>query len=221
MRAFIPIATMIAGLCPASVSRAAEIQGQYLEARTCDVYTGPCFANGEMGLAGKEALLAWKVDRGSWNGTDLAGLSVALALKADNSLGEDGVFPMQPGRIKSVILVDEQADDEQQAALVSFVKETASRYTGDVRKIETVPMSLTSNQITSVAEFRAGEVAEIRTRSFGGHDCVCSNELVFYKPSDRRALSPAGLFAHAVVFGRGLKFHLDAERIAERLSGDI
>ena len=41
----------------------AEISGEYLEARSCDVWTGPCFANGEIGLSGKEAVLAWKVDK--------------------------------------------------------------------------------------------------------------------------------------------------------------
>jgi ATP-dependent DNA ligase len=71
-----------------------QIRGQYLEARTCDVFTGPCFANGEMGMAGKEAVLGWKVSDGSWNGVPLSGLTVALVLKGDNTLGDDGVFPM-------------------------------------------------------------------------------------------------------------------------------
>ena len=35
----------------------AEISGDYLEVRTCDVYTGPCFGNAEMSLAGKEAVM--------------------------------------------------------------------------------------------------------------------------------------------------------------------
>ncbi|MGD9858142.1 MAG: DUF1326 domain-containing protein, partial [Planctomycetaceae bacterium] len=104
-------------LAPPS-SQAVEIRGQYLESRTCDVYTGPCFANGEMGLVGKEAVLAWKVDEGGWNGTDLQGLSVALVLKAEKTLGNDGVFPMQPGRIDSVIIVDVYATESQQQALV-------------------------------------------------------------------------------------------------------
>ena len=39
--------------------QAADVTGQYLESRTCDVWTGPCFANAEMNLGGKTALLAW------------------------------------------------------------------------------------------------------------------------------------------------------------------
>jgi hypothetical protein len=58
----------LAVLSLVSTGAAAEISGEYLEARTCDVYTGPCFANGEVGIAGKEAVMAWKVDEGKWAG---------------------------------------------------------------------------------------------------------------------------------------------------------
>lgn len=45
---------------------AATIKGDYAEFRTADVYTGPCFANGEVGLTGEEAVLAWHVTSGTW-----------------------------------------------------------------------------------------------------------------------------------------------------------
>ena len=52
---------------------AAAISGDYLEARTSDVYTGPCFANGEVNLAGREAVVAWRVREGSWQGVAVDG----------------------------------------------------------------------------------------------------------------------------------------------------
>ena len=53
---------LLAGL---SISMAAqEIRGDYLETRSADVYTGQCFANGEVNLVGKEAILAWHVQSG-------------------------------------------------------------------------------------------------------------------------------------------------------------
>ena len=66
---------------------AANISGEYIEARTCNVYTGPCFANAEMGLAGKEALMAWKVDKGQWNGVNVDGLGAAVIVTAENTIG--------------------------------------------------------------------------------------------------------------------------------------
>ena len=47
---------LIVGTAPLS---AAGITGKYIEARTCDVWTGPCFANAEMGMGGKHAVLGW------------------------------------------------------------------------------------------------------------------------------------------------------------------
>ena len=44
----------------ATTARAANITGEYLEARTCSVYTGPCFANAEMGLAVADHLEEWR-----------------------------------------------------------------------------------------------------------------------------------------------------------------
>ncbi len=60
----------------------AAIQGEYIEARSADVYTGPCFANGEVGLRGNQAILGWKVRQGSWNGIALEGLSVVGVVRA-------------------------------------------------------------------------------------------------------------------------------------------
>ena len=44
---------------------AGEITGFYMETRTCQVYTGPCFANAEVGLSGKNAIMAWSVKNGA------------------------------------------------------------------------------------------------------------------------------------------------------------
>ena len=53
-----------------------NIYGDYVEARTADVYTGPCFANSEVGLTGELAVFGWRVTKGSWSGVDLDGLGV-------------------------------------------------------------------------------------------------------------------------------------------------
>ena len=87
MRNVLFLLATVAILPASSAGLAAEISGEYLEARSCDVYTGPCFANAEMGLAGKDALMAWKVDEGSWKGVSLDGLKVALVLKCPGNVG--------------------------------------------------------------------------------------------------------------------------------------
>src|SRR5437762_1985742 len=132
MRSIGLLSGCLAALGIVSTGAAAEISGEYLEARTCDVYTGPCFANGEIGIAGKEAVMAWKVDEGQWAGEDLAGLGVALVITANDTLGFGGTrFSTRPDKITAVILVDEKANEDQQAALVQFVKQSAPHLTTD------------------------------------------------------------------------------------------
>lgn len=174
----------VAGLAMnlSSLASAARITGEYLEARTCNVYTGPCFANAEMDLSGKEALMAWKVDKGSWKDVELDGLGVALIVQSQGTLGYDGIFPMKAGKVQSVILVDKEATKKQHDALVAFVKDSAKELTQDVRKVVTVPMSLKNDHIDMVGSFKAGGLAEIKTRKLTQADCVCTNEVVYYQP---------------------------------------
>src|ERR1051325_1076499 len=67
---------------------AQEIRGDYMETRSADVYTGQCFANGEVNLVGNEAILAWHVQDGAWDGVQLDGLTVAAAVRAKATLGD-------------------------------------------------------------------------------------------------------------------------------------
>ena len=50
------------------VAAQAKVNGDYVESRSADVYTGQCFANGEVGLSGDQAILAWHIRSGSWDG---------------------------------------------------------------------------------------------------------------------------------------------------------
>uniref|UniRef100_A0A7C2NY60 DUF1326 domain-containing protein n=1 Tax=Schlesneria paludicola TaxID=360056 RepID=A0A7C2NY60_9PLAN len=191
MRSLVWSAVSVCLLGSATVS-AGQISGEYLEARTCDVYTGPCFANAEMDLAGKEALMAWKVEEGGWNNVSLAGLSVAVVANSEKTMGDTGVFRMKAGRIKAVILVDERANPAQQAALVEFVKATAKEYTQNIVKVQPVAMTLENDHLAGKGVFAAGDVAKIETRGLQKGDCVCTNEMVFYQPLTKVAdFSPA------------------------------
>src|SRR5215467_10246491 len=64
------------------------IKGQYLETRSADVYVGQCFANGEVNTTGQEAIVAWHISEGKWDGVALDGLTVVGAIKAQATLGD-------------------------------------------------------------------------------------------------------------------------------------
>jgi hypothetical protein len=181
MRTFTFAAAALLLSAPFAVA-APRISGEYLESRTCDVYTGPCFANGEMDLAGRKAVMAWKVDAGEWNGVSLDGLGAALVVRAERTLGEDDVFAMKPGRVRAVILVDESASREQQEALVAFVRDSAGPLAKEVVGVDRVPFVLENDHVASVGVLKLGNVAHVETRALAEGDCVCTNEIVFYNP---------------------------------------
>jgi hypothetical protein len=183
---------------------APRISGDYLEARTCDVYTGPCFANGEIGLTGHEAVMAWKVDEGAWAGRDLKGLCVALVVKANDTLGFGGTFTSNPDVIKSVLLTDAKATPEQAAALVQFVKDQAPSLTREIQKVQSAPLSLTNDFVSGKGKFTAGTVAKIETRGLKGSDCVCSNESVIYPPLSKVENVKAAYTVDMTYAGTGL-----------------
>jgi hypothetical protein len=182
MRGLCSIGACAAMLLTCSAAGAGQISGEYLEARSCDVFTGPCFANAQMGSAGKEAVMAWKVDEGRWQGVPVAGLGVAVVLNSEGTLGYDGVFPMKAGEVKSVILVDEKATAQQQTALIDFVRHSTNDMLGSVQTIKRVPISLSNDHLAGKGVFKAGEVARIETRPMKRADCCCTNERKFYLP---------------------------------------
>src|SRR5678815_5855020 len=116
------IGTTIAVLAFSVPFFAQQISGDYVETRSADVYTGQCFANGEVNLVGNQAILAWRVQIGSWNGVALDGLSVAAAVRANATLGDPYADPYPA---QSVLLVDDQANPQQRAALEAFARHMA------------------------------------------------------------------------------------------------
>lgn len=160
--------------------QAAGITGQYLEARTCDVWTGPCFANAEMSMAGKHAVMAWKIDKGSSQDVSLDGLSVVAIISARDTLGLQ-----QTGPSKAVLIVDSKATDTQRKALIAMVKEHGGELLQNVIAVQSAPIELTMCECKNdaCAIMKAGNLARVETRCIDGkHDKACGNESEFYPP---------------------------------------
>jgi len=186
MRIYLPVILLVLVLSSLPIA-AQQIRGDYLETRSADVYTGQCFANGEVNLVGNEAILAWHVQSGSWEGVPLPGLTVAAAVRAKSTLGDPYENPYPA---KSVLLVDEQATEAQRAALVKFAKHMGGELLRNVEQVVPVPMELVvSAEHHGSAMLRAGQFATVETRSIGDKDHLCGNEVTFYPPLTQMAHS--------------------------------
>src|SRR6185436_20186238 len=102
------------------------VSGQYVEARTAEIFTGGCIMGSEAETMGKQAVLAWKVDRGSVNGVSLDGLAVVAALSGDVNLGLHEIGG-STATVRSVLFVDERATPVQRMALASLASDMTKR----------------------------------------------------------------------------------------------
>jgi hypothetical protein len=180
---------------------AAGITGHYAEVRTCDVWTGPCFANAEMNLIGKQALMAWKVDQGTLDDVRLDGLGVVAVVVASDTLGLK-----QTGSARAVLIVDSKANAAQRKALVRLAQKQGGDLVRHVVAVETAPVDLTLSRCkgNSCAQLRAG-AARLETRCIDEqHDKVCGNESAFYPPLARGVKARAAIAVEHGYTGKGL-----------------
>lgn len=166
--------------CARAAQPAGHVSGEYIESRTADVYTGPCFANSEVNLTGKEAVLAWHVDKGIWQNVDLDGLSVAAVVRASATLGDAFSNPLPA---KAVLIVDQRATPAQREALANFAEAQAGKLLSNVVATEVQPIRFTVDMSHhGVASLEAGDLARITTRAIMDTDEICHNEDVYYEP---------------------------------------
>ena len=163
---------------------AQQISGDYIETRSADVYTGQCFANGEVNLVGNEAIMGWRVEKGSWDGVKLDGLSAVAVVRAKATLGDPYADPYPA---KSVLVIDDQASPQQQAALEKFVHHMTGKLTDNVEKTISAPIDLAvvrnhADAHHGTALLRAGNFVTVQTRALNEHDHICGNEETFYPP---------------------------------------
>lgn len=174
--------SLVGGMAAAAeTNKSNRVSGDYAEFRTADVYTGPCFANGEVGLSGDEAILAWRVREGSWEGVSLDGLSVMAVVRASATLGDPFADPL-PAR--AVLIVDERASASQREALAEFARQQNRELLQQVVAVESAPIRFTTDEWGrhGYVTVEAGKLAKLSTRTIGEGDKICHNEEVYYPP---------------------------------------
>jgi hypothetical protein len=178
-RAFVLSAiTAVISACPALASE--RLRGTYVEARTCQVYTGPCFANGEVGSVGKDAIMAWNIERGSYAGTELSGRSVAVVIKASHTLGFRGLADAQSKQ--AIVIVDQSADEVAAQALTDFALQQTGLMDNEIAAVHRAEINMQFDRTNVTAKLSVDRFAELETRRARSGDCICSNESAYYPP---------------------------------------
>ncbi len=165
-------AALLVAACSAAQA-APTLTGEYAEARTCNVYTGACHANGEAVTMGREALMAWHVTRGSAEGQELDGLNAVAVVEGQENLA-------QPDAARSTVLyVDAGATESQRAALAQAIEQKCGAVLGKVAAVKTAPIQFTHEGVDYTV--RIPGVAYLKTTRYACDHCVMPHQ-VWYDP---------------------------------------
>ena len=157
------------------------VSGDYLELRTCDVMVGQCFANGDIGLRGKEAVMVWSVNEGSFDGVALDGLHVMALVRAKDTLGDLKYNAAKSP--ESVIVTDEKANEAQREALIAMAKNMGGALLSEVIATKSRAMNVDfSTDNDGLAKASVGDVFEVSARPFFKDDGCCGHESPYYPP---------------------------------------
>ena len=132
---------MLVGLTSSPLTAGGKglLSGEYVEARTAEVFTGGCIMGSEAETVGKQAVLAWKVTHGSFNGVALDGLSVVAAVAGDRNLGLQEIGGAK-ANVRSAMFVDGRANPAQQMALVAMANELSKGMVGTIVQVTPSPI---------------------------------------------------------------------------------
>ena len=151
------------------------LTGDYVEARTAEVFTGGCIMGSEGEVSGREALMAWRVRTGSLDG-------------------------VAPSSIRTMLLVDARATEAQHRALVHLAKSLAPDIVRDVPAAKAAPIEfvLSGNTVRVSAD-----AARLDIQTGVEHTPTCS-ALKWFEPLARTEGAQIGLTRSFEWTGGGL-----------------
>jgi hypothetical protein len=170
------VAAMVVALSALVFSSQAEnvsLRGDYVEVRTASVFAGACHYNGEVVTTGRDAMMAWNVTSGKWQGVDLSGVRVLAIVSSDANLS-DGNAARQ-----SEIIIDANASRMQALAMVNALKEKYAASLGNVIEVRSAPIKF--ERIGRTYAVVTNEAA-INVEAMPNDLCCKMPNLVWYTP---------------------------------------
>jgi uncharacterized protein DUF1326 len=149
-----------------------SIRGDYVEVRTASVFAGACHYNGEVTTTGREAMMAWNVTSGKWQGVDLSGVRVMAIISAEASLGN------KDAARQSEIVID-SASRSQSLAMLNAIKEKYAASLGNIVKVRNAPIRFVREGKTYAV---AADTANINVEAMPNDLCCKMPNLVWYTP---------------------------------------
>jgi hypothetical protein len=172
---FIAAALILAifGLIFSSQAENVSLRGDYVEVRTASVFAGACHYNGEVVTTGRDAMMAWNVTSGKWQGVDLTGVRAMAVVSSDANLSEDNAAR------QSEIIIDSSASRAQALAMLNALKEKYAASLGNVVEVRSAPIKFERSGRTYAV---VTNEAAINVEAMPNDLCCKMPNLVWYTP---------------------------------------
>ncbi len=181
-----------------------KVEGTLLEVCTCNILC-PCWVGEDPDNPTCDSIMAYHVDSGQVNGTDLSGRTLALITDIPGNV--------MKGNWKAAVFVDDGANDEQQAAMVDVwtgklggpIADLA-QLIGEVVSVERVPITYEIEK--GKGTIKIGDFAEADMEPFRGPtgDVTTLNESIFTTiPGTPAWVAKAGKYIRNVSSKYGLR----------------
>lgn len=194
-------ATIFIGASPAMAGSDPTVTGEYVEARTAEVFAGGCIMNSEAETMGRQAVMAWRVTSGAYRGVTLDGLTVVAAVAGDRNLGMRELGGEEPTAVRAVITVDLRATPEQREALVALARELSGGLITEVVRVETAPIRFATT--TNYIEVSASDTVQLTVNKEMKHDPSCG-AMQWFTPFTQIAPATMGVADVHAFSGTGL-----------------
>jgi hypothetical protein len=177
--------------------------GSLLELHSCEVYAGPCVVSSESPQEGRYMARAWDFTGGTFNGTDLSGLCVAILQSSPDNLAE---AESQSG--DAVVYLPQNATVPQRDALLAWLKSSQSDFHPAKLQTRVVPLQFTKSDKGYV--FTAGKFLTVNTATW--NVCAMGNcgETLWYQPRAKTSLFTVAVNHGSQVSEPLLKLRWDA-----------
>lgn len=141
-----------------------KVEGRLLEVCTCNVLC-PCWVGEDPDMGYCDGLLAWRVDKGAVNGTDVTGRTIVLLCHIPGNILK--------GNWTVRVYIDGEATAEQKDALINVwtgklggpIADVA-KLVGEVTAVEQVPITFEVKGVDGT--LKIGEVIEASLKPFQG-----------------------------------------------------
>jgi hypothetical protein len=183
----------VSALVFSSQAENVSLRGDYVEVRTASVFAGACHFNGEVVTTGRDALMAWNVTSGKWQGVDLTGVRVMAIVSAEANLAEGNAAR------RSEIIIDSDSSRTQALAMVNALKEKYAASLGKIVAVRSAPISFERSGRTYAV---VTNDAAINVEAMPNDLCCKMPNLVWYTPLVGLENRKVGYTSKALYSGR-------------------